>query len=251
MHDREYGARAVIGVAIPQANPTVEPEMAALMPPGVSLVATRLTSQCSEPRERLFQYESGFHHAPASFDTLKLDALGFACTGASYLVGAAVEDERIAELSNSVGYPVMSAAQAIKAALSRLKARRMALLSPYAAWLTDAGLDYWREQGIEIVQTATIALPSSDTRGVYAIRNASVMQVSEAFMGVSADVLLLSGTGMPTLRALEPLQQKLGIPVLSSNYCLAWALLDRLELLSPRADGGSLLSGYESALERL
>ena len=45
--------------------------------------------------------------------------------------------------------------------------------------------------------------------------------------------------------------KKLGIPVLSSNYCLAWALLDRLKLLSPPRDGLSLLSGYEHALERL
>src|SRR5690606_16258033 len=129
MHDREYGARAVIGVAVPQANPTVEPEIGTLMPAGVNLVATRLTSQSSEPRERLLQYESSFHAATADFDTLKLDAYGFACTGASYLVGAAAEDRRTAELSQSVGYPVLSAAQAIRAAFARLNVRRMAMLS--------------------------------------------------------------------------------------------------------------------------
>lgn len=251
MHDREYGAKAVVGVALPQANPTVEPELSALMPAGVTLVATRLTSQDSDPRERLFQYASDFYEAPTSFDTLKLDALGFACTGASYLVGAELEDRRMKEVSDAVGYPLVSAAQAIRAAFARLNAKRIALLSPYPAWLTDACKGYWAAQSIDIVRTEHIALPSSDTRGVYAIRTSSVLKACETLAGGEADVLLLSGTGMPTLRALKPLRERLGIPVLSSNYCLAWMMLDHLGLLQPNDDGASLLSGYEPALERL
>jgi maleate isomerase len=36
---------------------------------------------------------------------------------------------------------------------------------------------------------------------------------------------VLSGTGMPTLQALRVLRGQLPIPVVSSNLCLAWALL--------------------------
>ena len=42
--DREYGARALMGVAAPQANPIVEPEFNALMPHGVSVIATPIAS---------------------------------------------------------------------------------------------------------------------------------------------------------------------------------------------------------------
>ena len=251
MHDREYGSRAIIGVAVPQANPTVEPEMTALLPSGVNLVTTRLTSLCPSPKDRLYEYESDFYKAQEAFDTLKPDALGFACTGASYLVGSQEEDQKTADISKKLGYPVITAAQAIREALRRLKAKRIALLSPYPDWLTDAGLAYWGNQGFEVVQTELISLPSSDTRGVYAIRNAAVLETGKKFLGSGADVLLMSGTGMPTLRAIQPLQQELGIPVISSNYCLAWAMFDAIGILPSRHDEASLLSGYEDKLSDL
>ncbi|AWB34964.1 hypothetical protein DBV39_15905 [Orrella marina] len=145
----------------------------------------------------------------------------------------------------------MTAAQAIRAALSRLNAKRIALLSPYPAWLTDAGLEYWNKQGIEVTHTELISLPSGDTRGVYAIRNRQILKTGEKFIGSGADVLLMSGTGMPTLRAIQPLQEELGIPVISSNYCLAWAMFDSLGILPESHHEKSLLSGYETNLDNL
>jgi maleate isomerase len=41
----------------------------------------------------------------------------------------------------------------------------------------------------------------------------------------SADALLVTGTGLPTLPLLAPLGDALGIPVFSSNRCLADACL--------------------------
>jgi len=40
-----------------------------------------------------------------------------------------------------------------------------------------------------------------------------------------AEVILASGTGMPTLAALRRWRTESRVPVLSSNLCLAWALL--------------------------
>ena len=52
MMDREYGARGLIGVGTPRSNPTVEPEMRALVPAGVNLLTARLTSPIENSRAR-------------------------------------------------------------------------------------------------------------------------------------------------------------------------------------------------------
>ena len=38
------------------------------------------------------------------------------------------------------------------------------------------------------------------------------------------EAIYLAGTGMPSLRAICALEPARGVPVLSSNLCLAWAL---------------------------
>ena len=43
-----------------------------------------------------------------------------------------------------------------------------------------------------------------------------------------ADAILISGTGMPTLRALAPAEERFERPVVSSNLCLAWAMTEEL-----------------------
>ncbi|MEM7445970.1 MAG: hypothetical protein AAF414_21800, partial [Pseudomonadota bacterium] len=83
----DYATRGRIGVATPQANPTVEPEMALLMPPGVSLHTTRLVSESTDSLQRLVDYIERLPEYAARFDTMKLRGFGFACTGSTYLIG--------------------------------------------------------------------------------------------------------------------------------------------------------------------
>ncbi len=47
------------------------------------------------------------------------------------------------------------------------------------------------------------------------------------------DAVLLSGTGVPTLRAIEQLSPDLKIPVISSNLSLAWWATSKLPNMQP------------------
>lgn len=217
----EYGR--VIGITTPQANTTVEPEMQILLD-GTVLTA-RLTSTIADSRQRLLDY---FERLPATlsqFDVAPLAAAGFACTGSCYLVGQEEEERLLGMASARVRVPAISSAGAIRAALAELGVKRIALLSPYPKWLSEAGQQYWRNAGFTLTSVAGLPADLLDTRGIYQLTTARVLEVFAALDLAGVDAVLMSGTGMPTLRAIAQLSARHpGLPLLSSNLCLAWAL---------------------------
>ena len=206
-----------VGLLTPSANATVESEMRRLLMPDYAVA--RLTSPSRDPLERLIDYAEQATTTARQFGDMKMAAIGFACTGSSYLIGAAREDDIIAEFA----IPFTFAARAIRAHLARSGATRIAIVSPYPPALHDAGVRYWRDAGLEVMHDARIDIGSADTRRIYDLDGSEALPLIEAARALKPDAILLSGTGMPTLGALDPLG---AIPVISSNYCLALALDD-------------------------
>jgi maleate isomerase len=216
----DYGGGGLFGLATPQANPTVEAEFRLLAPEDALYCIARLVSSESDPQRRLADYLGGFEATLAQFDTLRFSAIGFACTGSSYLAGADTETKRVEALSRIADAPIVTAAMAIGEALEAAGARRIALIAPYPQPLIEAATTYWRTRGFDVVKAARIITAIADTRSIYALSSADAANALEA-IGDDADAVVISGTGMPSLRALQGAKTR---NVLSSNLCLAWAM---------------------------
>ncbi|MBC6428153.1 MAG: hypothetical protein GDA55_02840 [Cellvibrionales bacterium] len=253
-HNRDYGRLARIGLGTPQANPTAEVEFGMLLPAGVSMLTTRLTSR-GEPEQRLLDYFTGLAPALASFDTLKLDAFAFACTGSSYLLDPTAEREQIDRLEQQHGHPIITAATAIRDALAFLGAQSIALACPYPQWLLDRAYRYWQSTGLQIVDSMSVQPEAGDTRSIYALQGATATrQIERKLKPAAADIILIAGTGMPGLQAIIDLQQATGKPTLTSNLCLAWSSLRKASV--PAGERAAdrrfpLLSGWQSAIRQL
>ena len=219
----DYGARGRFGLLTPQANPTVEPEFRRLAPAGTELYVARLTSRSDDPRTRLIEYLERLPETLVQYDTLRVDAVAFACTGSSYLLGARRETEILAAAQAAIGAPIETAAEAILKALKTMGARRILIVSPYPDWLRDAGIAFWREAGLEVVGAATVPIGRADTRGIYELQTADAAGVFDSLDTRGADAVLVSGTGMPSLELLRARRSQ-DPPVISSNLCLAWRL---------------------------
>jgi maleate isomerase len=191
----EYGAQVTLGVAVPQANPTVEPEFWTLVPDDVNVLATRLSGSRTDSHKRLTDYLDNLQVSLDAYDNAKLDAVGFANTGTSYLIGADEEARRIDAFSAAAGYPIVTAARAIRDALRSLGASRIALFAPYPDWLVAAGQAYWKAAGLKITDTATVSKDTSDTRNVYGVGFSDIIKSTDQLKVDDADVIVMTGTG--------------------------------------------------------
>ena len=146
----DYGRAGLAGIGTPQANPTVEAEMRILLPPDIAMTVARLTSAARDPQDRLRAYLERLDDTLSQFDSLRPAIFAFACTGSSYLVAPAREAAIVRRLEDRLGYPVVTAAAAIRWRLRAIGAERIALVAPYPDWLADAADAYWRMTGFEV-----------------------------------------------------------------------------------------------------
>jgi len=232
----DYGRRGLVAVLPPQANTTVEAELGILLDVDVAMVVSRLTCFEQDSRARLVGYFSNVGASVRALDTARPQVGVFACTGSTYLVGLEEEDRAFAVFP----FPLISAARAVLQALDALNAKRIALVSPYPAWLTDACVAFWQAQGRNVVAVRTPEGDRSDTRRIYDLSSAQGLKEIEALASAEVDCIVITGTGMPSLPAIAKVRA--GVPVLSSNLCLAWAAHRKLDgassvqsWLAPRA----------------
>lgn len=220
----DYGPRARVGIATPQANPTVEPELRDLLPADIGVYATRLTHPSPRLEERIDHYVRHMPDAIRSFGSMRIAAFGFGCTGSSYRAGTTLEDELTAAAARECALPVITAAQAIRMALAAQGARRIALVSPYPADLAEGGYRYWESAGLAITAKLRVDAEIRDTHRIYEMTSDDALTALRSIDLSDADCVVASGTGMPTVRALRAFRRECPLPVLSSNLCLAWAL---------------------------
>ena len=227
-----YARRGLVGVMTPQANTTVEPEMSLLLPDGFGMISARLTSARTGMKDRLLDYFDDMENVAARFANAPLSVIGFACTGASYLAGVEREAAKIHAMTKLFDVPLITAGCAIVDALRALSACRLSIISPYEDALTETCLEYWTKHGFEIAEVNRITQNENAFHPIYAHSGDVALNALLQIEGsLSGDVVMILGTGLPTLAALAaaPNLTDARVPVLSSNLCLAWRMAMAVE----------------------
>ncbi|HUC70804.1 MAG TPA: hypothetical protein VMS01_06400 [Stellaceae bacterium] len=237
------GWRARLGFLVPPGNPTVEPEMMALMPDGVSLHFNRMVAR-GVPGSLDGQSERNrmmVDNIDASIEMLALvepAVIVLAHTATSYHLGREREADLLARLEKSTGTRVVTAFGSVLRALERLKVRKLALGAPYSRETTLQGKAHLEAHGLEVVNFDNLRGVTNiyDETAERAYRLARMVDCAEA------EAVFLTGTGMPTLPVLEALEQDLGKPVISSASAMMWHALRLAGVRQPIPGYGRLLT---------
>lgn len=230
----EYAPLGLIGLLTPQANTTVEPEAWALLPAGYSLVNGRLVSQASSLNQRLLDYFDQLEHSMLQFGNAPLSVLALACTGSSYLMGHEKEAQWVNAWQARLNIPIVTAGMAVAAALQTLGVRRLDLLSPYTADLTQASIASWKSHGFDIGTVQSVHSSDPGFHAIYTTSSESANNAAQALSASSADAVLMLGTGMPSLKTLLTQRDRHGPPWLSSMLALMWQSVAAIPITPPR-----------------
>ena len=240
------GWRARIGFLVPPGNPTVEPEMMELAPEGVSLHFTRMNAE-GPAGTHTGQEERNRSQVASVPDCVKLLAMVsphvivMAHTATSYTLGQGLEATLVEQMEALSGARFITAFGSVLEALAHLGARRIAYATPYSAEMTARGRQHLERCGLEVVSSGHL----SNVRNIYEETSERAYAIARQVDHPDADVIFLSGVGMPTLDALKPLEQDTGKPVISAASAMMWHAL-RTAGVRCRIEGyGQLLEGNE------
>jgi len=238
-----YGWRAKIGILVPPGNPTVEVETASVVPRGVSVHFTRMTASgptgthVGQQERNLSQIES-VEGCVELLRMLSPSVIALAHTATSYTLGQAGESELIARIEKKFGCRFITAFNSSLEAFQHLNIKKIGYATPYNEETTAEGKQHIEACGFEVVKVARL----DNVINIYDETPERAYMAGRSAFHENADAIYLSGTGMPTLKALHQLETDTGKVVLSATSCMIWNALRISGIREPISGYGRLLA---------
>ncbi len=236
----EYGDRFRIGMLVPSGNIVAEPQVKAMLPPGVSVYSTRLPLTGSS-REELLAMVEDVEHGTRLLADARVNLIAFNCTAVSTYSKELESDikRRIGAVAKG---PVVATSEALVAALHVLDAKRIGLITPYIKAVNVREARFLEAAGFEVVVDVGLGISTNTEMGKEPPER--WLDLVTQHRDDRVEAYLVSCTAIRSAEVIDDIEEAVGRPVITSNQALVWYCL-RQGGLPDRVEGfGRLLARH-------
>ena len=242
-----------IGQIVPSSNTTMETEIPAVLRAREAVAPERFTFHSSRMRmqkvtkEELEAMDRDSDRCAVELADARMDVLGYACPVAIMSMGKGyhrVSEKRLHERTIQAGgpAPVVTSAGALVDGIKAIGAKKVSILAPYMKPLTKLVIDYIENEGIEVIDSISLEIPDNLEVGRQDPR--APIEITKKLNTKNADAIVASAcVQMPSLPSVQPIEDRTGLPVVSSSVSTTYMMLKKLGLKTHAPGFGSLLSG--------
>ncbi len=242
-----------IGQIVPSSNVTMETEIPAIFRARESILPERFTFHSSRMRmkkvtkEELEAMDAMSLKCALELSDAHVDVMGYACLVAIMSMGRGyhcVSEVNLHQetIKNEFPTPIVTSAGALINGLHTLGAKKVSIITPYMRPLTNMVVDYIEHQGFTVVDSIALEIP--DNLEVAAQNPKNLLSIYKQLDLTGVDVLVASAcVQMPSLEAIDQIEQEIGIPVTSAAVCTTYEMMKKIGIQAKSSIGGKLLSG--------
>jgi maleate isomerase len=243
-----------VGLIVPSSNTTMETEIPAMLHSRQQIQPEeRFTFHSSRMRmmhvnpEELKKMDVSSDRCAVELSDARCDVLAYACLVAIMCQGPGyheISEKRLGKVTEENGgaTPIVSSAGALIEGLDAIGAKKVSIITPYMKPLTKTVIEYLNGAGIEVIDS--ISLEVADNLEVGRLNPLNLIEHADRLNIEGADAVVLSAcVQMPSLPAIQAVQDRLGLPVLSAGVATVYKILKQLNLKTEVPNAGHLLSG--------
>lgn len=213
-----------IGLVVPFAEDKV-PDEGLKMYPGIEFVPRGTGVRSLTPEG----YDAAVDKiVPAAEDLARkgVEAVMVIGTSLTFYRGPEFHDELLERVKKATGLPCSTMSKAVADGLDAVGAKKVAVSTAYSKVVNDKLTEWLKWRGFEVQALESFGITDFNGGAVAKSENEIIELTAKACAEApSADGVLISCGGLRTLNCADPIEKRVGLPVVTSTQSAFWAAL--------------------------